>query len=207
MRRAVLFLGFLVVGLLGLEAPAAGVDKSESKQGRVAYAVGDSVLLGAREDLRDLGVVVDAVEGRQPRRLRGAISELPNDGRPVVIHLGTNGLFDRETCEDLQSSVDGERDAVLVTVRAPRPWTADSNEVIRACARGFEESTAVIVPWHRIAAVHSHLVYSDGIHLRPEGADVFVDLIREKLGLCQDPNQRMRNDQRAQVGRNCERSN
>ncbi len=203
MRRAVFFVALLAVGLLGQGTPVFAADRAESKRNPVAYAIGDSVLLGARQDLRDLGIVVDAVEGRQPRRLRGAVIGLPNDGRPVVVHLGTNGLFDRETCRDLRESVDGERDVVLVTVRAPRPWVSGSNEVIRSCVKKFEESRAVIVPWHRIAAVHSHLVYSDGIHLRPEGADVFVDLIRQRLGLCQEPKRHAGGDSRAQVGLVC----
>ena len=203
MRRAVVFVALLAVGLMGQGTPVSAADRAESKRSPVAYAIGDSVLLGARQDLRDLGIVVDAVEGRQPRRLRGAVIGLPNDGRPVVVHLGTNGLFDRETCRDLRESVDGERDVVLVTVRAPRPWVSGSNEVIRSCVKKFEESRAVIVPWHRIAAVHSHLVYSDGIHLRPEGADVFVDLIRQRLGLCQEPKRHAGGDSRAQVGLVC----
>lgn len=207
MRKALASVTLIAAGLVGASPSALASDRGISPEPPIAHAIGDSVLLGAREQLRELGVSIDAVEGRQPQRLPGAIEELPDDGRPVVVHLGTNGRFEHQTCRELQKSVDGLRDVVLVTVRAPRPWVSKSNDVIRSCARRFEESTAVIAPWHRIAAVHSHLVYSDGIHLRPEGADVFVDLIREKLGLCQDPNQRMRSDQRAQVGRNCERSN
>jgi len=170
----------------------------------VAYAIGDSVLLGARRALQDWGIAVDAVEGRQPKRLRGAVDGLPNDGRPIVVHLGTNGLFGDKTCQQLQEAADGERDVVLVTVRAPRRWVSNSNDAIRACANNFQHSTAVVVPWHRIAAVHSHLLYSDGIHLRPEGAGVFVDLIRQRLGLCRKVKRLPGGKRRAQVGQVCE---
>lgn len=203
MRKALASVTLIAAGLVGGIPSALASDRGIAPEPPIAHAIGDSVLLGAREELRELGVSIDAVEGRQPQRLPGAIEELPDDGRPVVVHLGTNGRFDHQTCRELQESVDGLRDVVLVTVRAPRPWVSKSNDVIRSCARKFEESTAVIAPWHRMAVVQPHLVYSDGIHLRPAGAEVFVDLIQQQLGLCRDLGMPKGGARRAQVGQDC----
>lgn len=175
-----------LVGGLVLSVSAASASESERAslaQGPRAYVVGDSVLLGAKSELRDLGIRVDAVEGRQPQRLRGVISELPNDGRPVVVHLGTNGLFDKETCRDLIREVDGSRDVVLVTVHAPRSWVADSNQTIRSCARRIKDSSVGLINWHRMARTFPNLVYEDGIHLRPAGVETLVGQIRHHLDL------------------------
>ena len=172
-------LGVLVLSISS--ASASESDRTSLAQGPRAYAIGDSVLLGAKQELRDLGIRVDAVEGRQPQRLRGAISDLPKDGRPIVIHLGTNGLFDQETCRDLIRGVDGRRDVVLVTVHAPRSWVSGSNKTIRSCARKMKDSSVGLINWHRIARTFPNLVYGDGIHLQPAGVETLVDLIRKEL--------------------------
>lgn len=197
-----LVIGLLLVGLSGA-TPVLADGRGTVGEPPLAHAIGDSVLLGAREELRDAGISVDAVEGRQPKRLIGAVQDLPEDGRPLVIHLGTNGLFDKGTCHEFRNEVDGERDVVLVTIRAPRPWVSKSNDMIRSCAGEFEESTAVVAPWHRMAVVQPNLVYSDGIHLRPAGTEVFVDLIQQRLGLCPDFGEPKGEARRAQVGHDC----
>ena len=40
---------------------------------------------------------------------------------------------------------------------------------------------AVLVDWHNIAADHPEFFYDDGIHLRPEGATAYAQLIAERL--------------------------
>jgi len=167
----------------------------------VAYAIGDSVLLGASAQLQQSGIAVDAVEGRQPARLARAVAKLPDDGKPLVIHLGTNGPFSHRTCLALQPHVEGERDVVFVTVRAPRPWTRKTNTAIRRCSKNLEHVDAELVPWHRIAGVRPELTYSDGIHLRSSGAKILVEEIERALGLC---GIHLRNEEpTAQVGRDC----
>ena len=172
----------------------------------LAHVVADSVLLGARQQLRDLGLRVDAVEGRQPARLIGAVKRLPDDGLPVVVHLGTNGRFASDVCEDLRRLIEGERDVVFVTVRAPRSWIRPSNSTIRACASNIDGSAAALVSWHRLATTDSRLLYSDGIHLTPRGATFLVERIRLSLGLCDEEAGVLRGQQIARVGRICETS-
>lgn len=176
-------------------------DREADADWLVAYAIGDSVLLGASERLRKSGIKVNAVEGRQPARLASAVAELPNDGKPVVIHLGTNGPFSQRTCLDLQPQVEGERDVVFVTVRAPRPWTRKTNTAIRRCSKSLDHVDTELVPWHRIAGIRPELTYSDGIHLRPTGTNILVGEIERALGMC--GSYLLRDEPAAQVGRSC----
>lgn len=184
-------------------APVNAAIEGQGANKIVAHVIADSVLLGARQQLRELGLRVDAVEGRQPARLTGALNDLPDDGLPVVIHLGTNGRFSTQSCQDMQEIVDGKRDVVFVTVRAPRPWVRESNSTIRACVRDIRKSTAVLIPWHRIANGSSELLYGDGIHLTPRGAAVLVSEVSKGLGLCPGDSSVSANRRAAQVGKSC----
>lgn len=157
-------------------APAVQADPAPT-----AYVIADSVLLGAKSSLEALGFEVDAVEGRRPTRVVSAVRSLPPDGRPVIVHLGTNGPFAAEVCEKLQRSVAGERPIVFVTIHAPRDWVRASNDVIRECARTMPEQSASVVPWHRLAGSQVDVVYPDRIHLTPEGVSVLVNLLDEQV--------------------------
>ena len=159
-----------------LAAPAARAESAPT-----AYVIADSVLLGAKSRLQELGFEVDAVEGRRPTRVVSAVRSLPPDGRPVIVHLGTNGPFASEVCEKLQRLVDGQRPVVFITVHAPRSWVRASNDVIRECARTMPEQSASVVPWHKLARSQAGVVYPDRIHLTPEGVSFLVDLLDEQV--------------------------
>ena len=162
------------VSLSGVSAHAGSDPK--------AYVIADSVLLGAKSVLKERGFRVDAVEGRRPTRVLSALRKLPQDGRPAIVHLGNNGPFTAEVCDDLQKVVQGERHVVFVTIHAPRKWTRGTNDVIRGCIAGqAAEYSASLVPWHRLAREDVDLLYSDGIHLTPEGADYLAGVLDEHL--------------------------
>lgn len=191
---------------LPIHVESANADERGHREKRViAYVIGDSVLLGARQQLQVAGLRLDAVEGRQPARLKGALQELPDDGLPVVIHLGTNGRFDTDACQELIEHASGRRDVVLVTVRAPRSWVRSSNAEIRECADRLSGSATALVPWHRIAQLDPTLVYPDGIHLTPRGAELIVERIRRGLGLCSPSSEEAPAPRSVAVGRDCPR--
>lgn len=203
MHRKALWVALMGLILSTFSAPALAEPRERKNADVVGYVIADSVLLGARQQLRDLGLRVDAVEGRQPARLKGALKDLPNDGLPVVIHLGTNGRFSPESCRDLVETTDGNRDVVLVTVRAPRAWVRSSNSAIRACVSRVRESKVALVPWHRIANSAEGLVYPDGIHLTQRGSAVLVAEVSKSLGLCVDDSRPTSVGWVARVGQAC----
>lgn len=171
---------FLLAAVIGatsmLTAPATRAESAPT-----AYVIADSVLLGAKSSLEELGFKVNAVEGRRPTRVVSAVRSLPLDGRPVIVHLGTNGPFAWEVCEELQRLVDGQRSIVFVTIHAPRTWVRASNDVIRECAKTMPEQSASIVPWHRLAGLQADVVYPDRIHLTPKGISFLTKVLHESV--------------------------
>lgn len=156
-----------------LSAPVASAAPSTDR-----FALGDSVMLGARSALKDRGFAVDATESRQsysaPALLRKRSGSLPEN---VVVHMGTNGTFPLSTCRAIVRAAGPERRVFLVTVSVPRSWERANNETIRRCAKGFDADRVHVVDWHAAAADHRSWLYSDRIHLKPAGAAAFARLL------------------------------
>jgi len=167
-----------------------GAPPVAAKSAPVGYVIGDSVLLGARSELTAMGFAVDTVEGRRPARLMSAVRRIPNDGRPLIIHLGTNGPFDKSICAQFVDQFKRERPVVFMTISAPRSWVERSNKAILACVKRFRHSDIRVLPWHRIAPANPNLLYDDRIHLRPEGARFLALNLSELIGAAS--NTRMR---------------
>jgi hypothetical protein len=149
---------------------------------RDRYAVGDSVMLGARQALRAAGFRVDASESRQATAgravLRSRGDRLPEN---VVVHLGTNGTFPLASCIAMVRQAGRDRRMFLVTVRVPRSWERANNAVIRRCDTRFAADRVHVVDWAGAAARHPRWLYADGVHLRPRGSVAFTRLIDEAV--------------------------
>jgi peptidoglycan/LPS O-acetylase OafA/YrhL len=66
-------------------------------------ALGDSVMLGAAEELQARGFQVDALQSRQMNTFVPTMQALKDNGTfgsVVVVHLGTNGGFSQETLDE-----------------------------------------------------------------------------------------------------------
>jgi hypothetical protein len=163
-----------LIGLLAsLAAPAAAVVPARDR-----YAVGDSVMLGARSALKETGFGVDAAVSRQaysaPALLRKKGAKLPEN---VVVHLGTNGTFPLSTCKALVRAAGPERRVFLVTVHVRRSWAKSNNAMMRKCDAAFADERVHVIDWDQAASKNRSWLYSDGIHLRPRGAAAFTRLL------------------------------
>ena len=68
---------------------------------------------------------------------------------------------------------------VWVNVRVPRDWEAHNNRVI---ASGIEKyPNARLVDWFEATADRPDLFWKDGYHPRPDGAELYADLIAETV--------------------------
>lgn len=163
-----------VLVLAGFVAPPAAAAVAADDR----YAVGDSVMLGARSNLKKAGFGVDATESRQaytgPALLRKKGARLPTN---VVVHLGTNGTYPLDTCKRLVRAAGPDRRVFLVTVHVPRSWQRPNNAVIRRCAASFEDGRVTVVDWDALVRRHPAWLYSDRIHLKPAGAAGFARMI------------------------------
>ena len=166
----------VLAGVLAV-APAASAKDLD------AIAIGDSVMLGAKSQLRDRGVdVVDAAVSRQaatgPGLLRKRGEKLPEH---VVVHLGTNGTYTLRMCKELVRTAGKQRRVYLVTVKVPRKWEDVNNDMLRSCDGAFRSDRVVLLDWNAAATKNPSYLYADGVHLRPEGARAFARMIERAV--------------------------
>jgi hypothetical protein len=146
-------------------------------------AVGDSVMLGAATALTDtIGVdrlYFDAQESRQFSVGVDKLQEYRDTGQlgdEVVVQLGTNGTVNPEDFDRMMDVLKNVKKVVIVNAKVPRPWEDQVNEVLADGAKRYKK-TAVLVDWHTIGGEHPEFFWDDGIHLRPEGALYYAQLI------------------------------
>ena len=146
------------------------------------YALGDSVMLGARDQLKARGFTVDAAVSRQasagPAILRKMGKKLPKN---VILHFGTNGSYPLKTCQDMVKAAGPQRTVFLVTVKVPRTWERTNNRMLRKCAASFTPGRVNVVDWHWASTRRPGWLYADGYHLRPDGAKNFTRIMVEAI--------------------------
>jgi hypothetical protein len=139
--------------------------------------IGDSVMRGARTQLRARGFTVNATVNRQFWEGVELVERLARTGelpRHVVVHLGNNGYLSMESCHQLVDAV-GRRDLALVDLRLPRSWRRENNDRLERCARG--EPNVHVIDWSGHARGHDAWFADDGYHLTPLGARRYAGYI------------------------------
>ena len=147
-------------------------------------AIGDSVMLGAARELADSvpGIDLDAELGRQvwqairmleDRKENGLLGEI------VLLHLGNNGAFSKIEFDRIMEVVGEERRVVFLTLKVERSWEEGNNEVISEGVRQYPQ--ALLVDWREAIGGRPELLWTDGTHLRPEGATFYVKLLAPYL--------------------------
>jgi peptidoglycan/LPS O-acetylase OafA/YrhL len=164
-------------GITPLDVPA-------STTGFPLVALGDSVMLGAAEELQARGFQVDAVQSRQMNSFVPTMATLRDNGvfgSVVVVHLGTNGPFSQETLDSMLSTVANVPVVLLVTAKADRGWVADNNARLRNVPATHPNVT--VVDWEAISATcPDRCFYDDGIHLTQSGQNFYADMVGKVLG-------------------------
>ncbi|MGH2784674.1 MAG: acyltransferase family protein [Actinomycetota bacterium] len=173
-------------------APIAGIDWIEpidlfpptaSVADRPVIAIGDSVMVGARDALRDRfsRIVVDARVARQVAegiaRLE-AYRDAGRLGRVVVIHLGNNGRFTTPQFELIMRVLAKVERVLFLNVKVPRRWEAANNHVISDGIRRHP-GHAVLVSWRRLAreSCPGRVFGPDGTHVTDAGARCYARII------------------------------
>jgi peptidoglycan/LPS O-acetylase OafA/YrhL len=146
-------------------------------------ALGDSVMLGAAEELQARGFQVDALQSRQMKAFVPTMQALRDNGTfgsVVVIHLGTNGGFSDETLTEMLATVADVPVVLLLTGKADRGWIADNNAKLRAAPGAHPNVT--VVDWEVLSAsCEGRCFYDDGIHLTQSGQNFYADVIGRVL--------------------------
>lgn len=162
----------------GVQLPAGSAQAASP--GR--FALGDSVMLGAKARLVHRGFTVNAKTSRQVQTgldlLRAKVRDRSLRTN-VVVHLGTNGTFTKQQCRAMHTAVGSKRRLFLVTVKVPRSWAKPNNRVIKRCAARF--SNTYLIDWRRFVKRHPRVVESDGYHLTSSGAKKYARLIDRRV--------------------------
>jgi len=122
------------------------------------------------EESRQFSEGVDVIQGYKDR------GELKDD---VVVQLGTNGNIDPDDFNRMMDILKGVKKVLLVNAKVPRPWEEQVNDTIAEGAKRYKN--AVLVDWHTVGGEHPDWFYNDQLHLRPDGAIGYAQLIQSKL--------------------------
>jgi peptidoglycan/LPS O-acetylase OafA/YrhL len=145
-------------------------------------AIGDSAMLGAVDALQQKIpnlVTIDARRSRQAPEAIGILRHLRATGKlgdVVIVHIGNNGVFADEHFDEMMRVLAGVRKVLIVNVTVPEghSWVTN-NEVLADGVRRYPNK-AVLVNWYGASVGHPEYFW-DGIHLTPQGAWAYADLI------------------------------
>ena len=189
---AVLSLTAAIVWAVGVWSPADrgaafATTPSAAAASRVAphvpgkpLAVGASVMLASQEAL-GRHMTVDAAVGRQASdviaRLETyrAADRLP---RRVVVQIGENGPLGSDDIQELRRTLADVQRVVLVNVRVPRTWVAQTNDVLSRAVKDWPQ--ARVADWYD-ASAGADLLYDDETHPTPQGRRVYARIVRRAL--------------------------
>lgn len=158
------------------------VDESGATNAPVIL-VGDSVPLGAEIQFNEMFPYgyMDAQVSRQlytgPEILESVWAQ-GIDGDIIVWSLGNNGVAYEEDVRKLIEMC-GERRVYLVTCRVPLALQDMNNELFYEIAAQYDNCE--VIDWYGTSAGHDDYFWDDGTHLRPEGAEAYVLMLREAI--------------------------
>jgi hypothetical protein len=168
----------ILLGVLALEP--VGPAGAAIPPGR--YAIGDSVMLGAADELTAYGIKVNAVVSRQFRDAVPLVQRLRAAGklrRKVIIHLGNNGiLIAAADCDRISELAGPGRTVYLVNLKIPRSYRRTQNERLAACAQ--RHANTVLIDWFGYSRDHPSWFAADGYHLTSRGQARFAALIANR---------------------------
>ena len=146
----------------------------------VISAYGDSVMLGAQTALSILFASCDlhAVEGQQPYVTLAQVRSDHDAGRQqrtVIIHTGNNGVIRPSDLSQTLADLGDRQRVVLLTDRVPRDWQGPNNDTINRIGKQFHN--VVILNWYADSNRSQGWFYDDGLHLRPDGAGHYANLV------------------------------
>jgi hypothetical protein len=141
-------------------------------------------MLGAAQEMaRVLGSVdIDAAVGRQMNVLIQIVQARKDQGLladVVVVQIGNNGPITREQFDEMMAVLSDVPQVLVMNVRVPLPWEGPNNEVIEEGVKRYRNAT--LLDWHATSDGRPELFWSDDVHLRPEGASVYVGLIATNI--------------------------
>lgn len=146
--------------------------------------IGDSVPAGAIEQFYSVfpNGYIDAEVGRQLYVADDVYLEaVANgvEGEFVVFSSGDNGVATEEQVLDLINCVGEGKRVYLVTTRVPLALQDLNNALFKEIADRYDN--VEVIDWYAYSTGHDEYFWADGTHLRPEGAEAYVTMVREAI--------------------------
>ena len=147
--------------------------------------VGDSVMLGAVEEVKEIfpNVVVDADIGRQLYNGEQIIQALLDKkllANTVVIGLGTNGVYTEENFHKMMTVIGKKRKVYLLNAYVPtQRWQGDINRFLSKMADEYKNIT--LIDWYDLGKEHEDWFEEDHVHLKQEGQIGYTTLIAQNV--------------------------
>jgi hypothetical protein len=159
--------------------PKTAHPRRHAVPGRPPLIIGDSVLLGAVDEVAGVGYEVDTRGCRQMKEGLGVLASKRRAGRLpslVVIMLGANGMIQPAQIRTALRIIGPGRVLGLVTPRK----NPGVSRVFRAAARRYSSRVAVL-DWRASTAGHPGWFAPDGNHMGPGGAQALARFLRRAL--------------------------
>lgn len=167
-----------------INATSFAVDAETGATDAKVILIGDSVPDDASNEFYEIfpNGYMDAKIGRQltagPSAYK-ACQDSGRDGDVVVWSLADNGWVTEDQVRALIDCVDPSKKVYIVTCRCPDPWQNANNEAIHAAAEGHDN--VGVIDWFAESTGHDEWFWNDGEHVRPEGAQAYVMMLRKAI--------------------------
>lgn len=167
-----------------INATSFTVDASTGATNASVILIGDSVPAGAITQFYKYfpNGYVDAQVGRQLYAGLDVYRQCQangHDGDVVVWAIGDNGVARESQVKELIEAVDPSKHVYLCTVRVPLALQDMNNQLFKDVAAQYDNVD--VIDWYAESAGHDEYFWSDGTHLRPEGAEAYILMLRKAI--------------------------
>ncbi|EOB2808020.1 acyltransferase family protein [Enterococcus faecium] len=165
--------------LLKENSSKANAGENLLSQEKKILFIGDSVMLGAYQELKETfkkEALVDAKESRQITALPEILKEHKDlvSYQQIVIGLGTNGVITDEAIEQTMSLLKDKK-VYWVNIKAPTGWQDTINATLATLSNQYSNIT--MIDWYSESKNHPEFFYDDETHLNESGRTAYAKYI------------------------------
>ncbi|MFS1168009.1 acyltransferase family protein [Enterococcus lactis] len=165
--------------LLKENSSKASAGENQLSQEKKILFIGDSVMLGAYQELKETfpkEALVDAKESRQITALPEILKKHKDlvSYQQIVIRLGTNGVLTDDAIEQTMSLLKDKK-VYWVNIKAPTGWQETINATLAKLPNQYSNIT--MIDWYSESQNHPEFFYDDETHLNESGRTAYAKYI------------------------------
>ena len=165
--------------LLKDNSSKASAGENQLSQEKKILFIGDSVMLGAYQELKETfpkEALVDAKESRQITALPEILKKHKDlvSYQQIVIRLGTNGVLTDDAIEQTMSLLKDKK-VYWVNIKAPTGWQETINATLAKLPNQYSNIT--MIDWYSESQNHPEFFYDDETHLNESGRTAYAKYI------------------------------